>query len=168
MSDPNISGGGGAALLNELKEKLETADLELVAKILSIGAHGWIGGAWQRNPLLLGYSARHTELWNETSVGAGYTEAASTAVPAGEIHTVKFISFYQAGGASRDTYLYAHNGSNYIEMSVNKPLAPYGLIVLHTNFEMMEGDTLRIQCVALANTKVLYGRLWGTRVDIDQ
>lgn len=72
-------------LLTELEAKLETADLELVSKILSIGSHGWVGGAWQRNPLQFGFSAVDGENFSNVATGTAGVGHNGTPVPAGEI-----------------------------------------------------------------------------------
>lgn len=88
-------------ILTELEAKLETADLELVSKILSIGSHGWLDGAWQRNPLQLGYSdigGNTVTLAAPSTAGFSITDSV---VPAGEIWLLQFGSVMNSVRASQ-------------------------------------------------------------------
>ena len=53
---------------------------------------GWIGAAWQKNPLELGYSGDKTERKENLVAGAGYNSLAGAGVPAGEIWVVEAIA----------------------------------------------------------------------------
>jgi len=53
---------------------------------------GWIGAAWQKNPLLLGYSGDKSELKQIADASAGTNTLSSGTVPAGETWVVEAIS----------------------------------------------------------------------------
>jgi hypothetical protein len=57
-----------------------------------VGPHGWISGAWQKNPLLLGYSGDDTQASINLNAVAGINVLALTAVPAGEIWIIQAIA----------------------------------------------------------------------------
>lgn len=157
-----------ATALTELQAKLETADLELVSKILSTGPHGWIGGALQKQPLMLGFSGGAREIFTGTSVGAGNTDADSTPVPAGEIHVINFISMYHDDPTARATNFYANNGANNYAFAGFASLAQYGIAIDTTSIILEEDDFIRVKVWGLANTKGIVANLWGNRIDIDQ
>lgn len=158
----------GSDLLTELQAKLETADLELVSKILSIGSHGWLGGAWQRNPFILGYSDIKTEAFSGTSTGEASTNGASTVVPAGELHSVNFSSCYHNDTVNRSITATAYDGSASFEYASWADVPPYTVKVSTTPFVLKPGTLLLFTCWALADTKIIYGRYWSSRIDIDQ
>jgi len=57
-----------------------------------VGVHGWIGGAWQKNPLALGYSGDGTQAQINLNALAGVNVLSLTAVPAGEIWIIQAIA----------------------------------------------------------------------------
>lgn len=59
--------------------------------------YGWYSGAWQKNPLLMGYSAAVGEAVTNTSLAAGANTLSSTAVPAGEVHVITNIAAAYSG-----------------------------------------------------------------------
>jgi hypothetical protein len=50
--------------------------------------YGWVSAAWQKNPLLIGYSGTGSEEVKNLSAAAGTNQLNGTAVPAGEIWNV--------------------------------------------------------------------------------
>jgi len=163
-----LTSAAGSDLLTELQAKLETADLELVSKIVSAGPHGWIGGAWRRNPLLLGYSGVVSEAFTTTASNGGDTDTHSTFVPAGEIHHVNFISFFHNDPSARNLIAYALHAGNTRALAYHANVAIWVIMVFSTPFVLGPGDNIRVRCQSLANTKTVYGYYWATRVDIDQ
>lgn len=131
------------------------------------GSKGWIGGAWQRQPMLLGFSDHVYERVDATSTGGASTVAETTDVPAGEIHVVNFISTYHDDPVSRNTVIYVVDAGFQLEIHVEYPLAQYVVSVCNTPFVLAPGDNIWSVVTSLANTKKVYMGYWGTRVDID-
>ena len=52
-------------------------------------SRGWIGSAWQKAPLTLGYSAKIDEQVADTSAAAGSNTLSGTAVPSGEVWVIQ-------------------------------------------------------------------------------
>jgi len=157
-----------ATLLTELQAKLETADLELVASILSQGPHGWIGGAWQRNPLAFGYSGEISEDVTDGTLAVGNVNIDISTVPAGEIWVITQISMLYVGTVpSRIRSQIVRGG---IDFAIFDEVA----ILSNAWFDrqgwwvLVEGDILRmfIQDATLNDTGAM--RVTGFRVDIDQ
>jgi hypothetical protein len=53
-----------------------------------VGPHGWINGAWQKNPVSFGASAALGRSWSTIALPAGNSFVADSAVPAGEIWVI--------------------------------------------------------------------------------
>lgn len=86
-----------ATALTELQAKLETADLEIVTSIPSVGPHGWIDGAWQRNPLLFGYSGVLYKTTANTSLSLGENSVDTSACASYEFWVITNISVMYRG-----------------------------------------------------------------------
>lgn len=69
---------------------------ETAAKGL-VGGHGWIGAAWQKNPLSFGYSGIHHERVVNNTLSAGQNDLDTTNVPEGEIHVITNYSILYEG-----------------------------------------------------------------------
>lgn len=50
---------------------------------------GYIGSAWQNDPIRYGYSAVESEIVTDTNAGAGFQNLTGTTVPAGEIWVIE-------------------------------------------------------------------------------
>jgi hypothetical protein len=114
-----LTGAPGSDLLTELQQKLETAQLQLDANgalrvILKssditlpvsvaapasglVGTHGYVNGAWKKNPILFGYSDTLLLAYSNTNLAAGFNELLSAAVPAGKIWIVTNINIGYIG-----------------------------------------------------------------------
>jgi len=59
---------------------------------LQTGLHGWDGAAWQRLPLLWGFSDIYLETKSNENVSAGKNSIYFSTVPAGEVWVIKSVS----------------------------------------------------------------------------
>jgi len=60
-------------------------------------AHAYIGGAWQKNPLMFGYSDSILGSTGSTNLSAGTNIFYSGSVPAGEIWVITNLAMYYGG-----------------------------------------------------------------------
>ena len=158
----------GSDLLTELQAKLETADLELVSKILSNGPHGWISGVWQRNPLSFGFSGQVERLWTDTNLSAGANTVDDSAVPAGEIWIITQLSIMYDGTAPDDIQFAIRTVAQQIELFEVKDPVPSIFYDRQGWWILVQGDKLRLSCSGATAGNDLLGRAMGFRVDIDQ
>ena len=133
-----------------------------------VGDHGWIDGAWQKQPIFHGYSARINDRWQGVSDGVNSTQPKSTIVPAGEFHVINFVSTFHNDPTARSINVYAYDGTNNFEIATYSGIGGNVVQVLAVEFVLGPGDRIMIWCPGLASTQIIYGRLWGRRVDIDQ
>jgi hypothetical protein len=163
MGDTSLS-----ALLTELQQKLETADLELITQVLSSGPHGWISGAWQKNPLLFGYSGFKGQYKENLNLAAGVNTIFSDIVPAGEIWVFSAMSFQYTGIVPTAVNIQISDGATFhIVYSV---LAPVSTALYATQGVYVVPVGGRIAWQALGATLNDDLKCWavGYRVDIDQ
>ena len=66
-----------------------------------VGSHGYVGGAWQKNPILLGYSDRLLISVSNEALAAGYNVLDIDPVPAGWVWVVTHFAIMY-GGTSPD------------------------------------------------------------------
>lgn len=155
-------------LLTELEEKLETADLELVSKILSSGPHGWIGNAWQRNPLPFGYSAFQGQSKSDLNLSAGSNTLYGDTVPAGEFWVFTGIAIAYVGASGTSIRIDLSDGTTtYFIYNV---MAPVSGVVYNRIGDVIVPPGGRVQWLVFGATAGddLYGHAVGYRVDIDQ
>lgn len=148
----------------------QDADVEIVQQNpadLLAGIHGYIGGAWQKNPLLLGYSARIVESNDTTSDGTSPTSVLSTPVPAGEIHVVSAVSVLHNDPIARSLAIFAHAPGEEILQAYRSGIAVWIPLLITHDLVLSTGDYMIGRATSLANTKIVYLYLWGRRIDID-
>ena len=149
-------------------EKLAVRVRKLETQVMSMGSsYGWINGAWQKNPLLFGYSGEKEIAVSNTSLAAGANDLDSTAVPAGEIWVITHVAMSYVGTAP--THIEAKTvGASAIMLF--RQLAPVTTVVYDRQgwWIMEEGDLLRCTVAGATLNDDLY--LWATgfKVDIDQ
>ena len=131
--------------------------------------HGWIDGAWQKDPLSLGYSDIVARVVVEQNLSAGFNLLNDSAVPAGEIWVLTNISVLYIGTVAnvQCTVLLNINGSYYqiwdfVPPASNRVGDRQGFWILHP------GDYLAIEILNATAGDDLGLRGIGFRVDIDQ
>jgi hypothetical protein len=163
MGDTSLS-----AILTELQSKVETSDFVSGALSAMNGHKGWIGGAWQKNPLLLGYSAIISKALSNLSAAAGTNYLSSTAVPAGEIWVITTASMLNATTAfTQATIIVSISGNNQYFQSKASPIQNEK-VIWNGQAILKEGDTVVGAFDGCTLNDDLYLQFAGYRVDIDQ
>jgi len=75
-----------------------------------VGTHGWIGGAWQKSPLPIGYSGADGANVEDTNLSAGAVTVLSAAVPSGEFWLVSNLCFRYVGTSPAEVLVLANIG----------------------------------------------------------
>lgn len=163
-----LATAAGSDLLTELEAKLETTDLELVSKILSIGSHGWFSSAWQRNPLLMGYSGHIDGQVSVVDAGENPTIAESAAVDPGELWVIQSFIGWHNEADSILFYVELWNGSTTRPVGRSPALATNVSLAATVPFVMAAGHKLCCRAWGVDTGKTVNIAWWGMRVDIDQ
>jgi len=135
---------------------------------LTPGLMGWINGAWQKNPLLWGYSGVVAETLSDTNLAAGGKALNGTRVPTGEIWIILNAAIWYLGTAP--SRLSIHVGDVYGFFTIlqeNSPVSSYryiynGMIVLSP------GEYLQGTVEGATAGDDLHFRYRGYKMDIDQ
>ena len=129
---------------------------------------GWIGGAWQKDPLRLGYSGDKTEVLSNLSATAGTNYLESATVPAGEIWKLQAAHAYNANNTTGKTNLYvvANGGTVYLKSDI-APAANV-LTIWTGEIVLSEGDKLGAEFTACTLNDDIHMSYHAVRVDIDQ
>jgi hypothetical protein len=137
-----------------------------------VGPHGWIGGAWQKNPLPLGHSGPINERLSTVVAGAPITTVLSGAVvPSGEIWWIQAaVMFHTDGGGAFVSDLYAKRGASAAtEIDLSPALASFtGLKLSGPGLILQVGDKLQASVYGSANGTLVFLCYWGSRIDVDQ
>lgn len=130
--------------------------------------YGWVSAAWQKNPLLIGYSGTGSEEVKNLSAAAGVNVLNGTVVPAGEIWNVYAAHLLDVNNATVQDRIGVTVSGVDVVMASTATLAasiyyPWnGSVILSPGdkiFGVFEGCTLNDD---------LYMRYAYVRVDIDQ
>ena len=78
-----------------------------------VGTHGYVGGAWQKNPILFGYSSGLFELISNANLSAGINYLDTSIVPAGWIWIVTHLCMTYAGTSPAYINLRITHGGGY-------------------------------------------------------
>lgn len=129
---------------------------------------GWVGAAWQKNPLLLGYSGDQTEQISDLNADEGTDTLASAAVPAGEIWIVEAVSARNLTKAEIRLLSYVvANGVDVVLQEHTTTIAAE-FAVWSGAVTLSEGDTVNAIFYDCDAGDDLYLQYHARRIDIDQ
>lgn len=128
---------------------------------MNVGAHGWTGAAWQKLPMLWGFSERLATLVNGTAVGAGDASAIVGPVGAGDVYILQAASYYHNAGVNKVLQLYVANGDTYCFLKRNLAAVSGEYDFWQGEICLVEGDTIVAAAAAPGAGKLCYLRAWG-------
>jgi len=131
-------------------------------------SHGWVGGAWQKNPLLLGYSGIVKCVWDNLTLAAGDNTIDGPIVPAGEIWVITAVIAQYVGAVATELIMRVNSSGSGIAVL---DVAPPTTLINYNNtgtWILAPGDFLQGFVRAAALNDDFRGRGLGYRVDIDQ
>jgi len=157
-----------ADILTELNAKLETADLDLDGSgRLSANAHGYIAGAWQKQPLAWGISDSVSEAVSDTNLGADTQTLSTTPILAGEVHVASAINFrVDSATCTRGQLQIVVGGVSLVILTQASPVA-YTWYLKTGEFVLAEGDYIALSMTGLTAGDDAYLRYAGYRMDVD-
>lgn len=130
--------------------------------------YGWIGGAWQKNPILDGYSGDKTQTVSNLDAAAGSNLLEGDAVPAGEYWRVQSVQ-------ARDVNSICTNIDltplvNSIGLVLHQQASPGAAtwVIWTGEIILSEGDKVRADFSGVTLHDDLYLTYHAVRVDIDQ
>ena len=135
---------------------------------LPIAQKGWIGAAWRKNPLLLGYSGDKSEEISDLSASAGTNILTSTSVPAGELWVVEVISGRNKNSAPSQALLQVVVNSVVVILADKETIAANEYITWSGTITLSQGDTIRAVFFGCTLNDDIYLNYHARRVDIDQ
>jgi hypothetical protein len=131
--------------------------------------YGYVGGAWQKDPIRLGYSGTVRRSWSNTTLAAGDNNVDDSAVPDGEIWVITNIAARYVGtvsGVILRPYVVIAAGTGYV-------LTQWDTLVSQTYYSwqgkivLMAGDYLRIGVSSATLNDDVAAIAVGWRVDTD-
>lgn len=131
-----------------------------------VNAHGYDGSAWQKLPLLWGYTDRYTESIEHTKIGAASYNMWSSEVAAGVVRILNMSSSLDNTTAITHRHFLRDGTDNFqIETFAAQPINTWA-VNPNVFYVLKEGDQQRIQFVSAADGDVLTGRWWGYEMAI--
>ncbi len=137
--------------------------------LIDIQSKGWIASAWQKNPLLFGYSGQILIADTNTSLAAGNNTIDSSAVPAGEIWVITNCAIAYSGTVAGVTM-----SAQLLDAATGYTL--YGVLAVTSGlfvdrqgwWVLIPGNKLRLSITGATLNDDGFLRATGFRVDIDQ
>jgi hypothetical protein len=184
-----ITGAPGSDLLTELQQKLETAQLQLDANgalrvILKssditlpvsvaapasglVGTHGYVSGAWQKNPIQFGYSSAYAERPSNTNLPVGNSSLDTSAIPNGKICILTNLSYLYVGTTATQLGLGIYRSS--VNHNLFTQYSPANNVWYDRQgwWLLKSGDVLRVSIYGATAGDKMYGDYVGYMVDIN-
>lgn len=134
-----------------------------------VGDHAWISAAWQKQPIMQGYSDTLRLTLSNTALAAGTNSLIVATVPAGEIWVIENISVRYVGtvtGVSIGAY-FDEGGTLYVIYLISPPVtnAQYDR---QGSWTLKPGDILRLFITGATANDDAHIQAVGRRIDIDQ
>jgi len=135
---------------------------------IEVQSYGWIGAAWQKNPLAFGYSDTVFRVWSDTSLDADTNYVSDTAVPAGEIRVLtNLVTQYTGTVPTNMRFIVIRDATDYYLFGPKSPVS--GQMYDRQGFWVLEeDDVLSVRVAGATATDALHAYASGFRVDIDQ
>lgn len=134
---------------------------------LLAGVHGYIAGAWQKQPLAWGISDSVSEAVSDTNLGAGTQTLSTTPIPAGEVHVASAINFrVDSATCTRGQLQIVIGGVSLVILTQASPVA-YTWYLKTGEFVLAEDDYIALSMTGLTAGDDAYLRYAGYRMDVD-
>lgn len=152
--------------INQLKDRLDELERQEYAMAQN---HGWVGAAWQKDPIRFGYSELITEGVDNTSLAAGSNNLDTGTVPAGEIWVITNIAIRYDGTVSSVSLTVALIIDTVL-MGIFGQKPPVSTVWYDRQgwWVLDAGDYIRLEVGGATMNDDAYLRVVGFRVDIDQ
>lgn len=131
------------------------------------GGWGFDGTVWRKNNLLWGYHDRWYEDLGGDRDGDGTYTAHSTAVAAGYVHVVEFVSFRNITGSRGAVQLRAKVGVLFWILKYNATPVLNVPDIAYGPFTLKEGDQVTVRQSACLDNDELEAVVWGYKMRID-
>ena len=148
----------------------QTNDVEIVQQApadLAASLHGYIGGAWQKAPLLWGYSGRWEERIILANAVAGGNILTCTAVAGGEVWVLQAASIVNKNSTSGPNQIYLKSTSTYPVLAMTATIAANTSLPWDGAVVLAEGDVVRGEFGGCTLNDDLHLNVWGYKMDID-
>lgn len=163
-----ICGHDGSAwekILIDSSKRLVVAIASIVAA--DVQAHGHIGGAWQKQPLIFGYSGVVTERESDSDAAAGLNTFTTTAVPSGEIHVINTMSAINYTSITTALHIDMNHDGSYFSFYRAPNLAAATMALVNGPIVLDAGDYLRCRFYGVTLHDSIAFDITGYRMDID-
>jgi len=130
------------------------------------GGWGWTGTAWVKLGLLWGYYDRLAEDLGDLNPGAGSYTKYSTAVPAGEVHVIRGISYMNNSGARGALDFRAYFGALFTFLYAAPVPGASTPHFISCDFVLKEGDRVRVNQASVVAGDDIYSAVWGYKMKV--
>ncbi len=128
---------------------------------------GYVNGAWQKQPMGLGYSASVSKQIIQAVVGAGFEHIDGDAVPVGEIWIIEAVGGLYIGTVPTWFILSMWNGSVYFNLKEEMPPVSTRWITVQSPLTLKAGDSMRAIWTGGTAADSAYLQYWGRKVFIN-
>lgn len=140
---------------------------QYMPSLLQPGMNAYIAGAWQKQPLIWGYSDRYVDSETDLSADAGTNNLSLTAVPAGEVWKVTSISAFDATSDITTLTLSVILGAVTHYLKVEAITVASQLVLWSGELILKEGDYVGAAFYGCTALDDLYLTACGFKMDVD-
>ena len=131
-----------------------------------VGSHGYVGGAWQKNPILFGYSDRLLININNEALAAGNNALDVDPVPAGWLWVVTNFVIMYAGTSPTCIDVFICNAATYVFLYRQRSPVSWAAYDRQGWWVLKEGDFIRYSVNGATLNDNLYGFANGFKVQL--
>ena len=131
-----------------------------------VGSHGYVGGAWQKNPILLGYSDRlFVNVYND-ALAAGNNDLDVDPVPAGWLWVVTHFAIMYAGTSPDCIDVYIRDATTTVFIYRQQSPVSWAAYDRQGWWVLKEGDFIRYHVYGATLNDDLLGFASGFKVQL--
>ena len=177
MSEPiatvgDLAGICGSEDGTDWEKILIDASRRLVVAVASVVAqdaqmHGHVGGGWQKQPLIWGYSGVIAEHKSDPDADAGLNTFTTTPVPAGEVHILNTLAAIDYDSAIGSILIEMNHNGTYFLLYREPSVAAATLSVARGPIVLDVGDYIRCSFYGVTLNDAIAFDITGYKMDLD-
>lgn len=161
-----VATAGGALHIQFAGQEVDVEVKQTTPADLTPGVCGWDGSAWQKLPLVFGYTGRVAEYKTGVADGAGHAVASTTAVDAGEIHVLQVVSASHNAGAAKGIEIYHVVAGASAPLIFTTATASGMWEIAVVEVVLAQGDQITAYAIAPGDGKSVYMHVRGYAMKI--
>lgn len=111
---------------------------------LRVGNHSYISSAWQKQPLILGYSEIYREIFTKNPLTAGYNNINSTAILVNKVFEMENLAYYASVGTVTGLQICLISGGSLYFLEAMGAMTANVIYPYTNHLTLAPGDYIRL------------------------